>query len=75
MTSVGLGEMFEGDSADTCAEKFRLMLMGEPSGVSSVHRPWSEDPHRKSSIIDGTGRELGNKFPQERKARMTEKQT
>ena len=22
MTSAGLGEMFEGDSADTCAEKF-----------------------------------------------------
>jgi hypothetical protein len=23
MTSEGLGEMFEGDSADTCARKFR----------------------------------------------------
>ena len=28
MTSEGLGEMFEGDSADTCAEKFLLVLMG-----------------------------------------------
>ena len=28
MTSEGLGEMFEGDSADTCAGKFPLMLMG-----------------------------------------------
>ena len=28
MTSEGLGEMFEGDSADTCARKFPLMLMG-----------------------------------------------
>ena len=28
MTSEGLGEMFEGDSADTCAGKFLLMLMG-----------------------------------------------
>ena len=28
MTSEGLGEMFEGDSADTCARKFSLMLMG-----------------------------------------------
>ena len=28
MTSEGLGEMFEGDSADTCAGKFTLMLMG-----------------------------------------------
>ena len=28
MTSEGMGEMFEGDSADTCAGKFPLMLMG-----------------------------------------------
>ena len=28
MTSEGLGEMFEGDSADTCARKFLFMLMG-----------------------------------------------
>ena len=28
MTSEGLGEMFEGDSADTLAGKFPLVLMG-----------------------------------------------
>ena len=28
MTSEGLGEMFEGDSADMCAGKFQLVLMG-----------------------------------------------
>ena len=28
MTSEGLGEMFEGDSADTCAGKVPLMSMG-----------------------------------------------
>ena len=28
MTSEGLGEMFEGDSADLCAGKFPLKLMG-----------------------------------------------
>ena len=28
MTSRGLGEMFEGDSADTCAGKFPLVSMG-----------------------------------------------
>ena len=28
MTSEGLGEMFEGDSADTCPRKFPLVLMG-----------------------------------------------
>ena len=29
MTSEGLGEMFEGDFADTCGGKFPLLLMGE----------------------------------------------
>ena len=28
MSSEGLGEMFEGASADTCASKFPLMSMG-----------------------------------------------
>ena len=28
MTSEGLGEMFEGDSADMCAGKFALVSMG-----------------------------------------------
>jgi hypothetical protein len=28
MTSEGLGEMFEGDCADMCAEKFPLILIG-----------------------------------------------
>ena len=28
MTSEGLGEMFEGDSADMCAGKFPLVSMG-----------------------------------------------
>ena len=28
MTSEGLGEMFDGDSADKCAGKFLLMSMG-----------------------------------------------
>ena len=29
MTSEGLGEMFESDSADTCAVKFPLVSMGD----------------------------------------------
>ena len=51
MTSEGLGEMFEGDSADTCSGKFPLMSMGDraeslacadpgartPIGVSGIH--------------------------------------
>ena len=28
MTSVGLGEMFEGDLADKCAKQFLLMSLG-----------------------------------------------
>ena len=28
MTSEGLGEMFEGDSADTCGGKYSIMSMG-----------------------------------------------
>ena len=43
MTSEGLGEMFEGESADICAAH----VDGEPSRGSSVRRPGSEDPHRR----------------------------
>ena len=38
MTSEGLAEMFEGDSADMCAGKFPLVLMGGTSEQSSVRR-------------------------------------
>jgi hypothetical protein len=35
MTSEGLGEMFEGDSADTCAGKFQLVSMeGRAEGLA-----------------------------------------
>ena len=34
MTSEGLGEMFEGDSADICAGKFPLVSMGAEQRVS-----------------------------------------
>ena len=35
MTTKGLGEMFEGDSADTCAGKFLLVLMrGRAEGLA-----------------------------------------
>ena len=51
MPSEGLGEMFEGDFADTCGGKFSLNLMGgrveglactdpgvrTPIGVSGIH--------------------------------------
>ena len=44
MTSEGLGEMFEGDSADMCAGKFPLMLIG---GTVKCAQTVSEDPHRR----------------------------
>ena len=46
MTSKGLGEMFEGDSADTCAEKFPLMLMG-----GRVEGPACVDPGARNPIL------------------------
>ena len=33
MTSEGLGEMFEGDFADTCAENFPMVSMGAEQRV------------------------------------------
>ena len=45
MTSEGLGEMFEGDSADMCAEKFPLVSIGgraeglaceDPEGMTPI---------------------------------------
>ena len=47
MTSEGLWEMFEGDSADTRAGKFPLVPMGGLSGGSRVRGHRSEDPHRR----------------------------
>ena len=48
MTSDGLGEMFEGDSADSiiCAREL-ASVDGGPSVGSHVRRPGSEDPHRR----------------------------
>jgi hypothetical protein len=43
MTSEVLGEVFEGDSADTCARKFPLVSMG---GRVKRAQTVSEDPHR-----------------------------
>ena len=44
MTFEGLGEMFEGDSADMCAWKISASVDGGPSGGSRMRRPGSEDP-------------------------------
>ena len=44
-SSKQLAELFEGDSADTCAVKFLLVLIGGPSRGSRVRRPGSKDLH------------------------------
>ena len=44
MTSEGLGEMFEGHFADTCAEKFPLVSMGGRAEVLACADPESRTP-------------------------------
>jgi hypothetical protein len=44
MTSEGLGEMFEGDSAEMCAEKFSARVDGGTSGPSIVRRRGARTP-------------------------------
>ena len=39
MTYEGLGEMFEGDSADTCAGKFSLVSMWDQAGDPGARTP------------------------------------
>ena len=51
MTSEGLGEMFEGDSADTCAGKFPLVSMGtQPEGLTCAD-PGARTPIGASGIF------------------------
>ena len=47
MTFEGLGEMFEGDSADMFPRKISAHIDGGQSGGSCVRRPGSEDRHRR----------------------------
>ena len=48
MTTEGLGEMFEGDSADTCAGKFPLLSMvGRAEGLACA------DPGARTPIGAG----------------------
>ena len=50
MTSEGLGEMFEGDSADTCGEKFPLVLMGGRAEGLACADPGARTPISASGI-------------------------
>ena len=50
MTSEGLGEMFEGDSADMCAEKFPLVsIRGRAEGLACAD-PGARTPIGASGI-------------------------
>ena len=44
MTSEGLGEIFEGDSADTCAGKLTLMSMGSQAEGLACADPGARTP-------------------------------
>ena len=44
MTSEGLGEMFEGDSADMCARKLPLVLMGGRAEGLACANPGARTP-------------------------------
>ena len=44
MTSEGLGKMFEGDSADMCAGKFPLVLMGGRAECLACADPGARPP-------------------------------
>ena len=44
MTFKGMGEMFEGDSADTCAGKFTLVSMGDQAEGLTCADPGARTP-------------------------------
>ena len=44
MTSVGFGEMFEGDSTDMCGGQFPLMLMGGQAEGLACADPGARTP-------------------------------
>ena len=51
MTSEGLGEMFEGDSADTCAGKILLVSMGGRAEGLACADPGARTPINASGNL------------------------
>jgi hypothetical protein len=51
MTFEGMGEMFEGDSADMCDGKFVLVLMGAERRVSHAQTPEQGPPSALAEIL------------------------
>ena len=52
MTSEGLGEMFEDDSADTCAGKFLLVSIGGRAEGLACADPGARTPIGPSGIFE-----------------------
>ena len=50
MTSDEFGEMFEGDFADKCGDKFPLISIGGTSNTVKHTHTGSNDPHRRERI-------------------------
>ena len=71
MTSEGLGEMFEGDSADMCARKFPLVLMGGRAEGLVCADPGARTPIGASGNFDGCF--LANPWPKYGKRKKLER--
>ena len=58
MTSEGLGEMFEGNSADTCAGKFPLVSMGDRAEGLLCADPGARTPIGASGNFSNSSQDL-----------------
>ena len=69
MTSEGLGEMFEGDSADTCAGKFPLMSMEKMLKMQTYLEPnkYSIDLNKSIFLIRSRMLEIGENLRRKKK--------
>jgi hypothetical protein len=62
MTSEGLGEVFEGDSADTCAGKFPLVLMGGRANSQAYADGERGPPSARAEISQFKKKKIGHKL-------------
>ena len=62
MTLEGLGEMFRGYSAETCAEKFPLVPMGVRAEGPACTDPGSETPIGASGNFEVAHTEICKKY-------------
>jgi hypothetical protein len=63
MTFEGMGEMFEGDSADTCAGKFPLVSMGGRAKGLACADPGARTPIGASGNFESLSDHSLNFFP------------